>query len=247
MFNFPIDADIVNSVGSRIRDEDSAKAPHDIKPTSINSHAVGVTILLEGEGESQKDTLFFIHLTKDHPFQKGTEGQELPSAITIKPTGDSDPFIAVSTTWMIWYRTGGWKQRLAEAIMNHEIGHFKAGHIHGGQDMHRLKGIDKESSYCEIADVLLTGAVYEHEFEADIWAMRISEDPIDAVMTHTFYAEYSDTLGIRLEHSNRAAKLLRLLNSDEWQTLTKDDEYTTEVILYKDENLEDTAAMETLF
>jgi len=224
MHGLPITFEVIHAVADIIRAEDSAKAERTgPRPTSVASKAVGVFII---EKPDEDEVVIPIRQTTDHDYQADhrTIGKPVPNASMIKAT-DGSFFMIVDDTFMEWSKAeeAPWKQDIIDGILHHESGHYLAGHIQADpRPKLMLDRIDEEALRTAndpipvIAEALLRGGVYTMELEADVHAMNTIDDPMKIVALHSYLASTSDTLGIRMEHSNRVDRLIEVLEDKEW-------------------------------
>lgn len=223
MHGLPNNFETINAVADVIREEDNLKAIRKGERSStVNGIVNGVVLIQQDEVD---DVYIPIQLTKDYEYPSDhiIPGKESPNAMIIKNT-EGQVFVVVNEIFMKWNNPAApvWKQSISEAILHHEIGHYRAGHL-ADVPVLRLDRIDQDKLekandvFPILAEALINGAVYSTELEADIQAMRSIDDPMKIIALRSYLATTSDTLGIRMENSNRVDRLIQTLEQDEWE------------------------------
>lgn len=244
MLGFQVTEQSIQDLINQIRTEDTNKKLKIKKSKQLSTIFIGM-IYFNNKNNNVKKSVP-IYFSSDYSFEESLCGHMFPTAVVIKPTGKKETFIAINQIMIEWYlstdESYGWRHYLARAILCHELGHIIAGHFKQKLPL-ELSGIDniqleKETDpFPILTRALLSGAIFTRELEADLWAIRISNDPSSVIHLHSYYATFSDTLGIRLEHANRVAELNKRMDSPEWNEFIKDDNFELEIIFSRDQDL----------
>lgn len=220
MRGFPINPAVNVAIAEYIQAEDAVStAAVGERLTNLISTHIGFVYMVTNDGD---DETLMIRLTKDYNFQaKHYAGVSKPNAALIK-SSDTLTFIAVDETFVEWNKPTSpqWKQNICEAIIFHETGHYLCGHIKTTPQI-RLNMVPQLTEAMNhplspVVDVLLRGAVYDIELQADTMALCGIDDPMKIITMHAYLASVSETFGCRLEHSNRVDRLIEILESEEW-------------------------------